>query len=213
MRVLLSTIGSRGDVQPLLALAVELRGLGRQVRLCAPPDFRELAEFCGLPFVPIGPEVHTASAARPARNAMPSPESLQRSPGGDHPAPPGERVLVLAPWPTPSEPSFFVGETNLQALLPRVAAIVHHGGAGTTTTAARSGVPQVVVPRIYDQFYFAGRVHRLGIGVLHGSDQPTARSLTEALKQILEPDVAARARSFAAEVRTDGASIAAAAVS
>ncbi len=38
MRVLLSTIGSRGDVQPLVALALELRALAREVRLCVPPD-------------------------------------------------------------------------------------------------------------------------------------------------------------------------------
>ena len=41
MRVLLSTIGSRGDVQPLVALALQLRALGQDVRLCVPPDFGE----------------------------------------------------------------------------------------------------------------------------------------------------------------------------
>jgi vancomycin aglycone glucosyltransferase len=38
MRVLLSTYGSRADVRPLLGFAVELRALGMQVRVCAPPD-------------------------------------------------------------------------------------------------------------------------------------------------------------------------------
>ena len=41
MRVLLSTIGSRGDVQPLVALAEELKTRGHDVRLCVPPEFRE----------------------------------------------------------------------------------------------------------------------------------------------------------------------------
>jgi vancomycin aglycone glucosyltransferase len=41
MRVLLSTIGSRGDVPPLVALASQLVALGQDVRLCVPPDFRE----------------------------------------------------------------------------------------------------------------------------------------------------------------------------
>ena len=49
-------------------------------------------------------------------------------------------------------------------LFSRVAAVVHHGGAGTTATAARAGVPQVVVPHILDQYYWADQVHRLGIG-------------------------------------------------
>lgn len=37
MRVLLSTYGSRGDVEPVVELAVRLRELGAQVRVCAPP--------------------------------------------------------------------------------------------------------------------------------------------------------------------------------
>ncbi|ROQ72993.1 hypothetical protein EDD95_5616 [Streptomyces sp. CEV 2-1] len=40
---------------------------------------------------------------------------------------------------------FAVGKVNYHALFPRVAVIVHHGGAGTTT-AARAGAPQVVIP-------------------------------------------------------------------
>ena len=44
MRVLLSTIGSRGDVQPLVGLALELRSLGQEVRLCVPPDFCDWIE-------------------------------------------------------------------------------------------------------------------------------------------------------------------------
>jgi UDP:flavonoid glycosyltransferase YjiC (YdhE family) len=51
-----------------------------------------------------------------------------------------------------------------QTLFPRMAAIVHHGGAGTTHSAARAGVPQIVLPHVLDQFYFARRVEDLGIG-------------------------------------------------
>jgi UDP:flavonoid glycosyltransferase YjiC (YdhE family) len=49
-------------------------------------------------------------------------------------------------------------------LFPLVAAAIHHGGAGTTHTAARAGVPQIVVPHIADQYYWGHRVHQLGIG-------------------------------------------------
>ncbi len=42
MRVLLSTYGSRGDVEPMAGLAVGLRAPGAEVRVCAPPDFAEL---------------------------------------------------------------------------------------------------------------------------------------------------------------------------
>ena len=49
-------------------------------------------------------------------------------------------------------------------VFPRVAAAIHHGGAGTTTAAARAGVPQVILPHILDQYYWAHRVEELGLG-------------------------------------------------
>jgi vancomycin aglycone glucosyltransferase len=52
---------------------------------------------------------------------------------------------------------------------------VHHGGAGTTTTAALAGAPQVVIPQIYDQHYWAQRIHHLGIGTAHPAYQPPNR--------------------------------------
>ncbi len=102
-----------------------------------------------------------------------------------------------------------IGEVNQQALFKRVAAVVHHGGAGTTTAAALAGAPQVVIPQMYDQHYWAERVHDLGIGTAHPPGAPTTDSLTSALEHALQPDVAARARSIATAVRTDGAEVAA----
>ncbi|MFE7032806.1 glycosyltransferase, partial [Streptomyces sp. NPDC057621] len=57
MRVLLTTWGSRGDVEPLAGLAVALRELGAEVRVCAPPDeeFTALLARAGVPRVPLGP--------------------------------------------------------------------------------------------------------------------------------------------------------------
>jgi vancomycin aglycone glucosyltransferase len=54
MRVLLSTYGSRGDVEPLVPLAVQLQALGAEVRMCVPPDeeFTELLAREGVPAVP-----------------------------------------------------------------------------------------------------------------------------------------------------------------
>ena len=57
MRVLLSTYGSRGDVEPMAGLAVRLRALGAQVRACAPPDFAEKLARVDAPLVPIGQPV------------------------------------------------------------------------------------------------------------------------------------------------------------
>ena len=54
MRVVLTTYGSRGDVEPMVALAVQLRTMGAQVRVCAPPDeeFAQLLTDAGVPMVP-----------------------------------------------------------------------------------------------------------------------------------------------------------------
>jgi vancomycin aglycone glucosyltransferase len=54
MRVLLSTYGSRGDVGPMVGLAVRSRALGAEVRVCAPPDFAELLARVGVPLMPAG---------------------------------------------------------------------------------------------------------------------------------------------------------------
>ena len=102
-----------------------------------------------------------------------------------------------------------VGEVNQQALFTRVAAVVHHGGAGTTTAAALAGTPQVVIPQLYDQHYWAQRIHALGIGTAHAPGAPTADSLTSALANALQPDVSARAQSIASRMRRDGARAAA----
>ena len=48
----MSTYGSRGDVEPMVGLAVRLRALGAQVRMCAPPDFTERLAGIGVPLVP-----------------------------------------------------------------------------------------------------------------------------------------------------------------
>ncbi|MFH8369501.1 glycosyltransferase [Streptomyces sp. NPDC018031] len=73
MRVLLSTYGSRGDVEPLAGLAERLRGLGAEVRVCAPPDedfVRRLAAV-GVPLVPVGPSARELTLAAPTPSSLP----------------------------------------------------------------------------------------------------------------------------------------------
>ncbi|WP_336053314.1 glycosyltransferase [Streptomyces sp. CA2R101] len=73
MRVLLSTYGSRGDVEPMVGLAVRLRALGAEVRVCAPPDFAELLAGVGVPLVPVGRPVRPrmTGATPPAAADLP----------------------------------------------------------------------------------------------------------------------------------------------
>ena len=396
MRILLSTIGTRGDVQPLVAIALALQALDQEVRLCVPPDFCDWIESLGMFVTPIGPELRSTGRANPTATrptpeqrrqmmvdtvatqfetiaaaaqgcdvivgatalqiaapsiaeqmgipyvfvaycpmVLPSPHHAPSVLGmlGDTPIPTKNdyrdlwvqdtqrwndlwgsllnshraslglapvsdvrsHILTdrpwlaadptLAPWPDPVDPSVFqtgawilpderllspeleafldageppvyfgfgsirapealsqvmitsaraigrrailsqgwaglslvdsepdcwvIGEGNQQALFKRVAAVVHHGGAGTTTTAALAGAPQVIIPQMYDQHYWAQRIHNLGIGIAHTPGTPTADSLAIALQLALQPDMAARAQSIATTVRRDGAQTAA----
>lgn len=86
-------------------------------------------------------------------------------------------------------------------LFPRVAAVVHHAGAGTTHTAARAGVPQVAVPHLLDQAYWASRVEALGLGPASvPRSKLTVERLGVAFVEALRPERAARTRAFAANL-------------
>src|SRR5687768_14364667 len=77
MRLLLSTFGSRGDVQPLLALAVALRALGADARVCAPPDeeFAKLFAAADVPLLPAFTSVREwVAEMRPKRATMSLPK-------------------------------------------------------------------------------------------------------------------------------------------
>ncbi|MEV6241425.1 nucleotide disphospho-sugar-binding domain-containing protein [Lentzea sp. NPDC051838] len=379
MLFLVSTIGSRGEAQPVTALAVQLKALGNDVHVVAPPDFEELVTSNGVGFTPVGPMLRTfrsadvkpgdlarlaeesvreqfrviGEAARGAdvlvaggalqhatrsvaesvnahyvyasfcANTLPSPNhappamlgrvpvngtpeenlrqweqqrplfgharetiNAERAELGLYPvddvrdhifsdAPWLAADPVLGPWPGPGElvttgawlmddqrplskeleaflddgepPVYFglgsmhgahdaahqavesarklgkrvvlqqgwaglqladdapdciaIGEVNQQALFRRVAAIAHHGGAGTTTTAAAAGRPQIVLPHMYDQYYWGNQVERLGIG------RSSTAVTTEVLAEVL--DLADEAAEVGTRVRTDGAAVAA----
>ena len=81
----------------------------------------------------------------------------------------GQRVVVTRfgesrPEKEAMADVFFIRRYPHRRLFPRMAAIIHHGGSGTTATAAISGVPQIVVPHLLDQYYWGDRVHRAGLG-------------------------------------------------
>ncbi|MBF6213568.1 glycosyltransferase [Nocardia puris] len=201
MRVVLSTYGSRGDVEPMAALAVRLRERGVRVAVCAPPDFADLLTRVEVPpvFVSFG-SIPMLAATDTARVAVEAIRGL------------GRRVILSRGWAglesiDDRDDCFVVGEVNQQALFERVAAVVHHGGAGTTTAAARAGAPQVLVPQVVDQPYWAGRVVDLGIGAEHEGSEPTVESLSAAVEIALASE--ARARAVAGSMRAGGAAVAA----
>ncbi len=74
-------------------------------------------------------------------------------------------LISLNPPATPlPSTAFHAAHVRFQDLFPHCAAIVHHGGIGTTAKAIASGIPQLIIPRSHDQPDNANRIVRLGLG-------------------------------------------------
>lgn len=95
----------------------------------------------------------------------------------------------------------------LANLLPQAAALVHHGGIGTTAEALRAGVPQLVVPFAWDQFDNGARVAALGVGSVLPASRLSTRALARKLHNILSSSAMhAQCRAVAAHFKhSDGA--------
>ncbi len=78
------------------------------------------------------------------------------------------RLVLDAGWTglegAGSERVHVVTDTDHTKLFPRMSAVVHHGGAGTTHTAAAAGVPSMAVPYYADQPFWGRRLHAVGVG-------------------------------------------------
>ncbi|MER6136527.1 glycosyltransferase [Streptomyces sp. NPDC001815] len=103
------------------------------------------------------------------------------------------------------EDMFTVDEVPHSALFPRMAAVVHHAGAGTTAAALRAGVPAVPVPIQFDEAFWAARLVSLGVAPtavpLRGL---TAGALGAAVtRAVAEPAYARRAQELAGRLRDE----------
>ena len=394
MKIFISSIGSRGDVQPVLALAVELKSMHHKIALCTAPNFREWVESQGIEFIPIGPDLKKYAGGKgPDHYVKPSRQQLKRAAaqavrsqfqvileaargydlmiaGGavqfatrsvaeilnvpylfvayspvvlpsqeypppkirssypqslpqminrwlwmkdsqswnnkfratlneervkfgltpvrdvrshiftDHPwlasdpvlgpAPTGNNMKITqtGPWllpdysllpdelekflasgdppvyigfgsTTPSDQTALlfieaakklrlhviisrgwadlnpaeensgflsIGDVNFGKLFKRVRAIIHHGGSGTTTAAALGGKPQVVVPHTYDQFYWANRVERSGIGYsVRPGKHLTPDYIAGLILKCLRPAITERAQEIMERIELQGA--------
>jgi UDP:flavonoid glycosyltransferase YjiC (YdhE family) len=90
-------------------------------------------------------------------------------------------------------------------LFPRMAAVVHHGGAGTTAEGLRAGVPTVITPFVLDQPFWGARVTALGLGPKPiPQKRLTADRLARAVDEaVLEPAMQSRAREIGAAIRNE----------
>lgn len=110
----------------------------------------------------------------------------------------GRRGVLLAPeaGQVPAglpEGVIHVPYAPLSALLPRAAALIHHGGIGTVAQALAAGVPQLVVPVAFDHFDEGLRLQRLGVGAVLGRRRFTAARAAQILTRLLASDTVARA--------------------
>ena len=104
----------------------------------------------------------------------------------------GRRAILISGWGglqrTQLSPSIYQTEfVPYDWLGPRVAAMVHHGGAGTTTLVAREGIPSLVVPFGYDQGFWGERLAAFGAGLPPiPISQLTPNRLAEAVNRLVE---------------------------
>jgi UDP:flavonoid glycosyltransferase YjiC (YdhE family) len=92
----------------------------------------------------------------------------------------------------------------LHALLPTCSAIAHHGGAGTWSTAAASGVPQLIFPSVWDNSYRARRTAEIGAGLVVPRTELTPNALRKGLRQLLdEPGFSDGAERLRREILAD----------
>jgi UDP:flavonoid glycosyltransferase YjiC (YdhE family) len=125
----------------------------------------------------------------------------------------GERALI---WSGPNDFSHVpqaehvkvVDEVGLAAVFPLCRAIVHHGGAGTTATGLRAGIPTLVLWNGLDQPLWAAAVEQLEAGRARRFSESTAESLVADLRAILTPRYARRAEEVARRMTKPAESLA-----
>ena len=89
-------------------------------------------------------------------------------------------------------------------LLPRVTGFIHHGGAGHTAAGLRAGVPMLLMPFLLDQFFWAAKVHELGLSPAPLSFRAiTTQELLPRLQQVLSGRYQDACAKMAARVQED----------
>jgi UDP:flavonoid glycosyltransferase YjiC (YdhE family) len=124
----------------------------------------------------------------------------------------GVRAVVQAGWAgldvSGSADVLTVGDVPHDWLFPRMAAVVHHAGAGTSAAGLRAGVPAVPVPVLADQPFWADRLYRLGAAARPiPLSRLTGGGLAAGLREVIgNPHRAARAQALSARLAgEDGA--------
>lgn len=121
----------------------------------------------------------------------------------------GDRLVIGAGWAglgsAADDRVMVVGDVDHRSIFPRMRAVVHHGGAGTTHTAVAAGVPSGVIPYYADQPFWGRRIHEIGVGAAPlPRNQLDAGSLAHRLRGLQNPAVIDHARRIGALVAAEG---------
>jgi sterol 3beta-glucosyltransferase len=140
----------------------------------------------------------TQDAARTTRTVL---AALERA---------GQRGVLASGWgglaATDLPPSvYLLDEAPHDWLFPQMAAVVHHGGAGTTAAGLRAGVPTVICPFFGDQPFWGRRVVRLGVGPQPiPQRRPTTDALSAAIRTVVsDPMMRERAAVLGSAIRAE----------
>ena len=122
----------------------------------------------------------------------------------------GQRAILQSGWGGLSKTDlpdtvFVVDSIPHSWLFPRVAAVVHHGGAGTTAAAFRAGVPSIAIPFFGDQPFWGRRIAALGVGTNPiPRKQLTAKRLATAIDRVItDRSIRQRAADLGAKIRAE----------
>lgn len=107
----------------------------------------------------------------------------------------GQRAILASGWGgvlgqvEPNSRLYSLDYAPHEWLFPRMAAVVHHGGIGTTTAGLKAGAPTVIIPFNYDQPFWGAQVARLGVGPAPiPRQQLNAERLAQAIQMCLEDE-------------------------
>jgi UDP:flavonoid glycosyltransferase YjiC (YdhE family) len=122
----------------------------------------------------------------------------------------GQRAILLSGWAGLGDaalpPTIFpLAAAPHGWLFPRVAAVAHHGGAGTTAAGLRAGIPSVLIPHLGDQFHWGRRIAALGLGPAPIPRRAlTAERLGDAIRQAAsDPAMRRRTEEIGAKIRSE----------
>lgn len=122
----------------------------------------------------------------------------------------GQRGLLLTGWgglraEAVPDNVFVIDAAPHSWLFPRMAAVVHHGGAGTTAEGLRAGAPTVIVPFVFDQPFWGARIKALGLGPAPiPQKELTADRLANAIRiAVTDPGMRQHAAACGAAMRAE----------